>query len=166
MRIGLIDVDGHNFPNLALMKLSAWHKAQGDTVEWWQIDAPMYDRVYMSKVFSDTYSPDHPTPPNAREIVRGGSGYAITTEGGREKWTGTDPQLPEEIEHSYPDYSLYPKYTGWGGGHQETDRVRVSHPRLPARLRILSCRRQGRTSVPQGRGSFRVLERTGTYRDL
>lgn len=35
MTIGLIDVDGHNFPNLALMKLSAWHKAQGDTVEWW-----------------------------------------------------------------------------------------------------------------------------------
>ena len=33
--IGLIDVDGHNFPNLALMKLSAWHKAKGDTVEWW-----------------------------------------------------------------------------------------------------------------------------------
>ena len=35
MRIGLIDVDGHNYPNLALMKLSAWHKRQGDTVEWW-----------------------------------------------------------------------------------------------------------------------------------
>lgn len=34
MTVGLIDVDGHNFPNLALMKLSAWHKAQGDTVEW------------------------------------------------------------------------------------------------------------------------------------
>lgn len=35
MKIGLIDVDSHNFPNLALMKISAWHKAQGDTVEWW-----------------------------------------------------------------------------------------------------------------------------------
>lgn len=35
MRIGLIDVDGHHYPNLALMKLSAWHKSQGDTVEWW-----------------------------------------------------------------------------------------------------------------------------------
>ena len=53
MKIGLIDVDGHNFPNLPLMKLSAWHKARGDTVEWYQ---PMFsghmDRVYMSKVFS------------------------------------------------------------------------------------------------------------------
>lgn len=35
MEIGLMDVDGHSgFPNLALMKLSAWHKAQGDSVEW------------------------------------------------------------------------------------------------------------------------------------
>ena len=47
MRIGLIDVDSHNFPNLALMKLSAWHKAQGDTVEWWW-GFGEYDRVYMS----------------------------------------------------------------------------------------------------------------------
>jgi len=36
MRIGLIDVDGHNFPNLALMKLSARHKALGDTVGDWR----------------------------------------------------------------------------------------------------------------------------------
>ena len=50
MKIGLIDVDGHNFPNLALMKLSAWHKAQGDTVEWWW-GFGEYDRAYMSKVF-------------------------------------------------------------------------------------------------------------------
>ena len=35
MKIGLIDVDGHNYPNLPLMKLSAWHKAQGDSVEWY-----------------------------------------------------------------------------------------------------------------------------------
>jgi hypothetical protein len=57
-RIGLIDVDGHNFPNLPLMKLSAWHKAHGDRVEWYQ---PMFsghmDKVYMSKVFS--FTPDY-----------------------------------------------------------------------------------------------------------
>lgn len=35
MKIGLIDVDGHNFPNLALMRISAYHKSIGDTVEWW-----------------------------------------------------------------------------------------------------------------------------------
>ena len=57
LNVGLIDVDGHNFPNLALMKISAWHKAQGDNVEWCY---PMihYDLVYQSKVFDDTYSPD------------------------------------------------------------------------------------------------------------
>lgn len=66
MKIGLIDVDGNNYPNLALMKLSAWHKAQGDEVEWWW-GWSKYDRVYMSKVFDDTYSPDIPEPLNAYE---------------------------------------------------------------------------------------------------
>ena len=56
LRIGLIDVDSHNFPNLALMKISAWHKAQGDTVEWWYPMADEYDIVYMSKVFDDPMS--------------------------------------------------------------------------------------------------------------
>jgi len=94
LKIGLIDVDGHNFPNLALMKLSAWHKAQGDTVEWhwgWE----QYDTVYMSKVFDDTYSPDITEPLNAKQIIKGGTGY------------GLENQLPANIEHIYPDYSLY-----------------------------------------------------------
>ena len=98
MRIGLIDVDGHNFPNLALMKLSAWHKGRGDSVEWW-IGFNRYDRVYMSKVFDETYSPDIPEPLNAAEIVKGGTGF------------GLDNKLPDEIEHVYPDYSLYPNLT-------------------------------------------------------
>ena len=98
MRIGLIDVDGHNFPNLALMKLSAWHKAQGDEVEWW-FGWHQYDRVYMTKVFSDEYTEDRFEPVNAAEIVKGGTGY------------GLDNKLPEEVEHIYPDYSLYPKLT-------------------------------------------------------
>lgn len=70
MRIGLIDVDGHNFPNLPLMKLSAWHKKHGDTVEWYQ---PMFsghmDRVYMSKVFS--FTPDYEYFVDADEVIRG-----------------------------------------------------------------------------------------------
>ena len=98
MRIGLIDVDSHNFPNLALMKISAWHKAQGDEVEWWW-GWGHYDRVYMSKVFDETYTPDIPEPLNADEIIKGGTGY------------GLDNKLPEEIEHCYPDYSLYPDLT-------------------------------------------------------
>lgn len=98
MQIGLIDVDGHNFPNLALMKLSAWHKARGDQVEWWW-GWGQYDRVYMSKVFDETYTPDIPEPVNAAEIIKGGTGY------------GLDNRLPAEVEHVYPDYSLYPEFT-------------------------------------------------------
>lgn len=73
MKVGLIDVDSHSgFPNLALMKLSAWHKAHGDSVEWYQ---PLFtteplDIVYMSKVF--TFTPDYPYVINAKEIVGGG----------------------------------------------------------------------------------------------
>ncbi len=54
MKIGLVDVDGHHFPNLALIKLSAWHKAQGDRVEFADPMFGRYDRVYMSKVFTFT----------------------------------------------------------------------------------------------------------------
>ena len=107
MKIGLIDVDGHNFPNLALMKLSAWHKSQGDSVEWYQ---PMFsghmDKVYMSKVFS--FTPDYEYFIDADEVYRGGSGYAITLENGKEVYNkNLDAPLPDEIEHMYPDYSIY-----------------------------------------------------------
>ena len=98
MRIGLIAVDGHNFPNLALMKISAYHKALGDDVEWCY---PMfeYDIVYQSKVFGDTYSKDINWMPQAKKVIKGGTGY------------GMDNVLPDEIEHIYPDYSLYPDMT-------------------------------------------------------
>lgn len=98
MKVGLIDVDGHNFPNLALMKLSAWHKKQGDEVEWC---FPMshYDIVYQAKVFDDTYSPDIDFIPQADKVIKGGTGY------------GLNNTLPVEIEHIYPDYSIYPKLT-------------------------------------------------------
>ena len=98
MQVGLIDVDGHNFPNLALMKISAWHKAKGDTVEWC-IPLFHYDIVYQSKVFDETYSPDIDWIPLADKVIKGGTGY------------GLDNKLPDEIEHIYPDYSLYPELT-------------------------------------------------------
>lgn len=111
MKIGLIDVDGHNFPNLPLMKLSAWHKQQGDSVEWYQ---PMFsdhmDRVYMSKVFS--FTPDYEYYIDADEVIKGGSGYCIELVNGKEIYhTEKDRQLTAEIEHIYPDYSLYPELT-------------------------------------------------------
>lgn len=102
MKIGLIDVDNYNkkpkFPNIALMKISAWHKAQGHDVEWW-FGFEHYDRVYMSKVFDETYTKDFPFCINADEIIKGGTGY------------GLDNALPYEIEHIYPDYSIYPNLT-------------------------------------------------------
>lgn len=94
MKIGLIDVDSHNFPNLALMKLSAYHKAKGDEVEWWNGFA-WYDRIYMSRVFDSTYTPDPLEPVNCDELIKGGTG-----------WEHSD-DLPTEAEHIYPDYSLY-----------------------------------------------------------
>ena len=111
MRIGLIDVDGHNFPSIPLMKISAWHKSQGNSVEWYQ---PMFsghmDRVYMSKVFS--FTPDYEWYIDADEIIRGGSGYCIELVDGKEVYhTEKDKLLPPEIEHIYPDYSLYPELT-------------------------------------------------------
>ena len=111
MRIGLIDVDGHNYPNLPLMKISAWHKAQGDHVEWYQpLLSGHMDKVYMSKVFS--FSQDYPYFIDADVIKKGGSGYCIELVDGKEIYhTERDQALPEEIEHIYPDYSLYPKYT-------------------------------------------------------
>ena len=84
MRIGLIDVDGHNFPNLALMRISAYHKAKGDQVEWWWTDMFHYDIVYMSKIFSDAYTKDIPEPLNADKVIKGGTGYCISLVDGKE----------------------------------------------------------------------------------
>lgn len=95
MKIGLIDVDGHNFPNLALMRISSYHKAKGDEVEWWWSDLIHYDIVYMSKIFSDVYSPDVPEPLNADKEIFDKS---------------KDVDLPPEIEKSFPDYSIYPQF--------------------------------------------------------
>ena len=90
--IGLHDADKTNFPNLALMKLSAYHKAKGDTVDWW---TPMleYDKVYSSKVF--TFTPENPYLP--QNTIKGGTGYRLYND------------LPAEIDAMFPDYSIYPE---------------------------------------------------------
>ena len=97
MTIGLIDVDSHNWPNLCLMKLSAYHKAQGDTVEWWSPE-DTYDLVYKSRVFTDAYSKDTLVVPNAAHVMCGGTGY------------GPGPNLPDAVERARPDYALYPQF--------------------------------------------------------
>lgn len=112
MKIGIIDVDGHNFPNLALMRISAYHKARGDSVEWWLGDLFHYDVVYMSKVFSDAYTKDIPEPQNADKVIKGGTGYCISLDdSGREIFDKSKNwSLPEEVEKQFPDYSIYPQY--------------------------------------------------------
>lgn len=93
MRVAIHSVDGHNYPNLALMRISAWHKAQGDSVEWFSPLMP-YDRVYASKVF--TFTPDDPYLP--ADAIRGGTGYNATS------------HLPPEIDAMKPDYTIYPQF--------------------------------------------------------
>ena len=111
MKIGLIDVEGHHYPNLALMRISAWHKAQGDEVEWWWTDFFHYDIVYMSKIFSDAYSHDVPEPMNADKVIKGGTGYAIKLVDGKEVFDKDKHRdLPVEMEHMFPDYSIYPQF--------------------------------------------------------
>lgn len=111
MIIGLYDVDGHNFPNLPLMKLSAYHKSIGDTIEF-VLPIKHYDRIYVSRIFGDEYSTLPDFCFQADQIVYGGTGYAIKIENGVEIYEKiNDPDLPPEIEHIYPDYSLYPDLT-------------------------------------------------------
>lgn len=112
MRIGLIDVDADfrkkvTYPNLALMKISAFHKSIGDRVEWHKI-GEHYNVVYISKVFSDEYTKEVLPFISADKIIRGGSGYAIKEENGLEVYhKELDRPLPENIEHIFPDYSIY-----------------------------------------------------------
>lgn len=97
MRIGLHDSEGYKYPNLALMKLSAWHKQNGDEVEWF-LPAQKYDRVYSSKVF--TWTPGCTELP--ADTIKGGMGY------------GNCKKLPDVIEHTLPDYSLYQTTESYG----------------------------------------------------
>ena len=112
MKIGLIDVDGQGknkkkwgatiYPNLALCKIARYHKSQDDEVEW-AIPFFHYDIIYMSKVFN--FTPDDLTVYDADTIIRGGTGYDISS------------QLPDKIDRLQPDYSIYPnilKNTAYG----------------------------------------------------
>lgn len=90
MRIALHDHENNGYPNVALMKLSAWHKAQGNSVEWFNSMFD-YDTVYSSKVFTWT----RPDPYLPKDAIIGGTGHDINA------------TLPDEVEVMMPDYSLY-----------------------------------------------------------
>lgn len=91
MKIGIYDVDS-TIPNLALMKLSAWHKAQGDEVEMYlPLALDTYDKIYASKIF--TFSDDSGLIPDRMEIGGTGANMGVL--------------LPQEVEDMQPDYSIY-----------------------------------------------------------
>jgi hypothetical protein len=96
MKIGLIAADGHNFPNLALMKISAYHKSLGDSVEWAGIGN--YDITYISKVFTFTPEPQLGLG-DYGEVIKGGTGFGLYNE------------LSLLVDGRCPDYSIYPKFT-------------------------------------------------------
>ena len=91
MNIGILAVDS-NYPNLALMKISSYHKARGDNVEWYN-HLCSYDKVYIAKVFS--FTPDYGYYINADQVEKGGTGYDIKK------------VLLPEIDRMIPDYDLY-----------------------------------------------------------
>lgn len=98
MRVGLVDLDRTGFPNLALMKLSAWHKAQGhETVllrdDKWLLQLASTDRLYASAVFS--WNRDKAETLAGLGATVGGKGYRKGT------------KLPDEIHRMKPDYALY-----------------------------------------------------------
>ena len=102
MKIGLHDAErdyikNKTFPNYALMKISAYHKTKGDTVEWWEpLLSDGFDMIYSSKVFD--FTPENPyLPPTA---IRGGTGYRDIP---------INQELPREIDNMFPDYSIYPE---------------------------------------------------------
>ncbi|MCL2357119.1 MAG: radical SAM protein [Defluviitaleaceae bacterium] len=114
MKIGLADVDSHNFPCLPLMKLSAYHKRRGDYVEMLN-PFEHYDVVYMSKIFD--FTPDYSTAIHADVIYKGGTGYKpadTSDERIRQGYSDSEyyiSSLPPEIENIMPDYDLYPQYS-------------------------------------------------------
>lgn len=117
MKIGLIDCELLNvrkpngtlgnstfFPNLSLMKLSSYHKNKGDTIELISSYSPVlfgnnienYDKIYVSKVFEKT--PYNSSIENLNSnIIKGGTGF----------FYDESPKLDNDVEHSFPDYSLY-----------------------------------------------------------
>lgn len=107
MKIAIVDADivgrsKHRFPNLACMKLSSYYKSQGHEVELvWSYELltffgiPQYDKVFISKVFTDT--PIEEWVLELPNVEYGGTGF----------FYDKAPSLPNEVEHSMPDYHLY-----------------------------------------------------------
>lgn len=102
MKIGIIDADllgrkRHRFPNLASMKIAGYYKELGNEVELLLSydDLDKYDKVFISKVFTDT--PIDEKVLELDNVEYNGTGFYY------DKAT----PLPYEIEHHMPYYDLY-----------------------------------------------------------
>ena len=94
MKIGIYDIDSTGFPNLAAMKLSAYHRSLGDEVEWYfRLAHKNYDKIYCLSVFSWSNRQFVTS-----DMICGGTGFDVAT------------KLPAEIDAQFPDYSIYPNY--------------------------------------------------------
>lgn len=105
MRVGIIDADllyrpRQRFPNLACMKISGFYKREGHRTELIQDykEIRRYDRLFLFKVFTDTYVPNEIL--QLENLTYGGTGF----------YYDKAPPLPEEMEHGMPDYELYQDY--------------------------------------------------------
>lgn len=105
MKIGIIDADlisrkKHRFPNLACMKISGYYKEQGHQVSLLLSydELENYDKIFLSKVFTDTPVPNGIT--KLSWVEYGGTGF----------FYDKAPPLPHEIEHHMPDYHLYDEF--------------------------------------------------------
>ena len=103
MRVAIHDCEldympNKTFPNLALMKISAWRKSKGDSVEWFiPFFRDDYDVVYSSSVFD--FTPKTTKDYFPENTVYGGTGYGLY---------GKENDLSKEIDDMFPDYSIYP----------------------------------------------------------
>lgn len=117
LNIGIADADlienvNERFPNTASMRISTYHKNQGDRTRLimsWE-EADKYDVLYVSKVFTDTQVPKEILEmPN---VIYGGTGFHYPSKA---------PPLPDEIHHSFPDYTLYDE---WVNAQLESGKTR------------------------------------------
>lgn len=125
MKIAVIDAEivgktRHRFPNLCCMKISAYHKSLGDSVvlktNFENLDA--FDKVYISKVFTDTEVPGEPEDKSNKNCETISEWYASNEflkqpnieYGGTGFFYDKAPPLPDEIEHIMPDYHLYDEW--------------------------------------------------------
>lgn len=146
MRIGLIDYDS-KIPNLALMKISTYHKAQGDTVTFNDFGA---DKLYCSVIFERSRKEAEKLKRQYPHMIIGGTGWDLSV------------KLPPEIHGCKPDYNLYTQEIIYprirGGIATKASKLKKAEVIVNAGMGFTSrgCVRScGFCVVPKSEGEFR-----------